>query len=399
MIGGLRHENALNLVRSQYSRSHIDELDAATAESCIKTCSDVESIVLGHGRVGSELERHMANYKCQMTPRRVWCVGIQLFMDGVSVVRNSKTSVLAMKCSIINLPRAIKNSFPWIWEIVTLPDTKEMSKMILSHLVKDLLELQRGLKIGDLTIVGYLSLITADSPERSRILGISHGIHRCQICSAAGIQLFQNFGISYRPLSDFSSPLMHLKLFFDVRFHLPHDIMHLEVLRLGRYLIEFLSCTVDPDEIERISKELDIHSVFFLNLSASDILSFLLNISHFLPIVLIKSVYTRFVRAKEVLKTTVGTEADERKKCWVEIQQEMRFVPHAPGGPPPWRIHDSVLVFLPEFLGKGRIDTEMPAPENHLRVRNITERHRYPSLLIETRYLSPINHDPKVVES
>ncbi|GKT15122.1 hypothetical protein ADUPG1_010627 [Aduncisulcus paluster] len=95
--------------------------------------------------------------------------------------------------------------------VIKLPVLNICSIQNIYGIDSDRVELQRGLKIGDPTIIGYLSLITAYSPERSRILRISHVVHRCQICSATGIQLFQNFGISHRPLSDFSSPLIHPK--------------------------------------------------------------------------------------------------------------------------------------------------------------------------------------------
>ncbi|GKT25061.1 hypothetical protein ADUPG1_012919 [Aduncisulcus paluster] len=88
----------------------------------------VNDIVTRNGRIGSEREESQLKWKSLITKKtpeieKVWCVGIQLYLDGVSVVRKNKKSVLVLR------------------------DSNHCTQMVLRKIRDDILLLQRGVMI------------------------------------------------------------------------------------------------------------------------------------------------------------------------------------------------------------------------------------------------------------
>ncbi|GKT35929.1 hypothetical protein ADUPG1_008989 [Aduncisulcus paluster] len=271
---------------------------------------EVEEIASHYGRVGSPLEKKLIRWKDRIKDKdpkvlRVYCLGFQVFMDGVAIVRNAKTSVLATKSSITRKARV---KFQWIWEHSTLPDTKECRVSILNAIKEDILTLQRGILTpdGD-TVIGYLSCLTADTSERTKILGLHPHLKRCQICEASG--------------------LGHPRI---IIYHMPHDYMHLEVLRIGSYMLQFLEISLTlsaKKEIRKLSQINKIVSPFEVHPCASGIILFLSKPFLFLPFIAISNIFSRFTRASEnVSKMTDCAEKEARVKCISELEDLMEQV-------------------------------------------------------------------------
>ncbi|GKT28409.1 hypothetical protein ADUPG1_000630 [Aduncisulcus paluster] len=254
-------------IRAWQYVSRYDDMDFV---SKVKSdCEKVFEIVRMYGRVGQVLEDTLLDYKSIISKEypaigNVWCCGIQYFLDGVSVSRNGKINVLAVKCSLINILRQFRVRFKWIWELSTVP--VDHLDRILWKIRDEIVSLQKSIIIENISIIGYLSLITADTPQHTKILGLHLSSERCQICKAKGLALFENCGVEHRQSAEYkdcilSSPL----LFFSPQYHMPHDLMHLEVLRLGGHMIKFLNFAVPSrsrKELRRVCLEKKIPNVF-----------------------------------------------------------------------------------------------------------------------------------------
>ncbi|GKT27183.1 hypothetical protein ADUPG1_013661, partial [Aduncisulcus paluster] len=139
MVGGLRHESSLGLMRATViceKARLLKEEGKIEREEWIemeRDCTIVKRRMLKYGRMGDILEKRLLEWKKRLEIHQpdihnIWCLGIQLYLDGVSVIRKSNVSVLGVKASVINLPRNEKNSFQYIWELTSVPDTNESFK-------------------------------------------------------------------------------------------------------------------------------------------------------------------------------------------------------------------------------------------------------------------------------
>ncbi|GKT14405.1 hypothetical protein ADUPG1_010477, partial [Aduncisulcus paluster] len=115
-------------------------------------------------------ERH------QEVVKRVWCLGIQWYLDGVKVVKKKKKSVLAVKMGIINLPFEERKLNKWIFEVATVDDTPEAMTEVLEAIKVEMERLQNGTYCGsnltekrvfDDVIREEWASVRADKPEIS----------------------------------------------------------------------------------------------------------------------------------------------------------------------------------------------------------------------------------------
>eukprot|EP00764_Aduncisulcus_paluster_P002197 gnl/Carplike_NY0171/13207_a19232_66.p2 GENE.gnl/Carplike_NY0171/13207_a19232_66~~gnl/Carplike_NY0171/13207_a19232_66.p2 ORF type:complete len:101 (-),score=14.66 gnl/Carplike_NY0171/13207_a19232_66:136-438(-) len=79
--------------------------------------------------------------------KKVWCLGIQWYLDGVKVVKKKKKSVLAVKMGIINLPFEERKLNKWIFEVATVDDTPEAMTEVLEAIKVEMERLQNGVRI------------------------------------------------------------------------------------------------------------------------------------------------------------------------------------------------------------------------------------------------------------
>ncbi|GKT28412.1 hypothetical protein ADUPG1_000633 [Aduncisulcus paluster] len=108
--------------------------------------------------------------------KKVWCLGIQWYLDGVKVVKKKKKSVLAVKMGIINLPFEERKLNKWIFEVATVDDTPEAMTEVLEAIKVEMERLQNGTYCGsnltekrvfDDVIREEWASVRADKPEIS----------------------------------------------------------------------------------------------------------------------------------------------------------------------------------------------------------------------------------------
>ncbi|GKT33327.1 hypothetical protein ADUPG1_007275 [Aduncisulcus paluster] len=146
-------------------------------------------------------------------------ISILAFQDGVATCKKGNTA-LSLKVSVCNICLEERGKHCWWEELALLPEEKGASAVMLGILESEIDQLRKGIWVygddGRVLVVGDLQMITADHPERAKIVGTK--TNRCQWCNISGPSLLfalpgssrQHDPFSIRSLSNICPDPLHV---------------------------------------------------------------------------------------------------------------------------------------------------------------------------------------------